>query len=122
MNVLLIEPDSKLAKTYTAALREAGHTVIHCLHAQDAVHASDRARPDVVVLELQLRKHGGMEFLYEFRSYGEWQDIPVILLTMVPDSAFAVSKAGLRQLGVVNYLYKPSTTLGQFVETVEAVA
>jgi DNA-binding response OmpR family regulator len=119
MNVLLVEPDTKLANTYGAALGKAGFIVSLTAHAQDAIHAADSVRPDIVVLELQLSGHSGIEFLYEFRSYAEWQDIPVILLTMVPESTLGLTKVGMRQLGITQYLYKPATSLTQLIEAVE---
>lgn len=76
MNVLLVEPDTKLAGMYKTALESAGHKVFWALDAQSAVHLADDSAPDLVVLEIQLTSHSGIEFLYEFRSYNEWQDIP----------------------------------------------
>src|ERR1700741_3726207 len=102
MNVLLIEPDKKLGGVYKAALEQAGHAVEMVAHAQDAVHTADEQKPDVVVLELQLAKHNGIEFLYEFRSYSEWQNIPVVLLTMVPPASLQITKEILQTLGIVD--------------------
>lgn len=69
MHVLLIEPNTLLAATYRQALQHAGHEVRHVTGAQAAVMAADGRTPDVVVLELQLPQHSGLEFLHEFRSY-----------------------------------------------------
>ena len=119
MNVLLIEPDTKLARTYQSVLQAAGHKVTWSGHAQDAVHAADTAKPRVVVLELQLTAHSGIEFLYEFRSYPEWQNIPVVLLTMVPPSSLQITKDMMQTFGIVDCLYKPATNLQQLVSAVE---
>lgn len=119
MNVLLIEPDAKLAHIYEQSLRNAGHAVTWAAHAQDAVHAADSAKPNVVVLELQLTAHSGVEFLYEFRSYPEWQNIPVVLLTMVPPSSLQITGDMMKTFGIVDCLYKPATNLKQLVGAVE---
>lgn len=121
MNVLLIEPDNKLAKTYASALTNAGHNVQHAMHAQDAVHAADAVTPDVVLLELQLAGHSGVEFLYEFRSYPEWQTVPVILLTVTPPAAIKLTKDKQIELGIADCLYKPSTNLNRLVDVVSGV-
>jgi two-component system, sensor histidine kinase and response regulator len=115
MNILLIEPDSLLGSIYKDALEQKGHRVKLSRDAQTAVHLADEQTPDVVVLELQLRAHSGIEFLYEFRSYPEWQHIPIVLHTLLPEDDLAMP----RQLGTVQYVYKPSTTLAQLVRTVE---
>jgi DNA-binding response OmpR family regulator len=113
MRVLLIEPDTLQATIYAQALERAGHQVSHVVSAQTAVHAADEQMPDVVVLELQLPQHNGVEFLYEFRSYAEWQGIPVLLHTFVPGDELAHAATLHRELGVVAALYKPTTSLGQ---------
>lgn len=118
MNILLIEPNHTLGDIYKKALLQAGHTVTVCKGAQAAVLAIDKKRPDAVVLEMQLPGHSGVEFLYEFRSYPEWQDIPVILHTLVPEQDVTVPK----NLNVRAHLYKPSTKLMQLVRAVNELA
>lgn len=113
MKILLIEPDKKLAGIYQGALEKSGHTVSWAAHAQDAISLSDESKPNLVLLELQLAGHNGIEFLYEFRSYAEWQHVPVILLTLVTPHALTINADSMEALGVVRCLYKPATTLKQ---------
>jgi len=118
-DILLIEPDKLLAETYFLALDQAGHRVMACAGAQSAILVADRHQPELVILELQLVEHSGIEFLYEFRSYPEWQDIAVIVNSFVPPSEFSASQELLRdELGVVAYLYKPRASLQQLLGTV----
>ena len=119
MNILLIEPDAKLATIYMEALTAAGHTVRHSQLAQQAVHIADNFMPDVVVLELQLVGHNGIEFMYEFRSYAEWKDIPIVLLTMVAPHSLNITRELLAQFGIIDVLYKPATNLRQLVRATE---
>lgn len=117
--ILLIEPDRLLAETYAKALIAPGYKVVACASAQAAIIAADKSIPDIVILELQLIEHSGVEFLYEFRSYPEWQAIPVIIQTVVPPGEFSGNWQLLKQeLGVGAYLYKPQTTLKQLLATV----
>lgn len=119
MNILLLEPDGILGKTYAKALREKGHKVSWCRDSQSAIQSSDKDRPDVIVAELQLARHNGVEFLYELRSYSDWQDIPVIVLSHVP--SLSGTQATLRHLNVKDYLYKPRTKLQDLVRAVNQV-
>jgi DNA-binding response OmpR family regulator len=123
MHILLLEPNTLLAKSYTQAFQLAGHTVGHATGAQAAVDVADKQTPDVVVVELQLPQHTGLEFLHEFRSYPEWQDVPVVVHSMLPPSqSAAVADVLRRDLGVRIMLYKPRTTLQQLLRAVrEAV-
>jgi DNA-binding response OmpR family regulator len=112
MHIILLEPDRMLAETYGKCFATDGHTVTPCASAQAAIMAADQQRPDVVVLELQLIEHSGIEFLYEFRSYIEWQSIPVLIHSHVPAHEFSANTTLLsEQLGVNQYLYKPHTNL-----------
>ena len=87
--------------------------------AQTAVDAADKQRPDVVILELQLAAHSGVEFLHEFRSYPEWQSVPVIVQSGLPPAQLAEAQDSLRRdLGVRTILYKPRTTLQQLLRAV----
>jgi len=118
--IVLIEPDRILAETYVRALRTMGHSVTPCASAQAAIMAADARRPDIVIVELQLVEHSGIEFLYEFRSYRDWQTIPVIVQTHVPPGEFAHSGELLKnELGVRTYLYKPATTLKKLLTAVD---
>lgn len=118
-NILLIEPDRILADIYYQILRRAGHKVTVCSSAQAAIMTADQAKPDIVILELQLVGHSGIEFLYEFHSYADWQNIPIIIHTNVPPSEFAGSRHLLmNELGVKTYLYKPQTNLQKLLHSV----
>jgi DNA-binding response OmpR family regulator len=117
-HVLLIEPDRVLAEMYLRALKNRGHDVDWAPHAQGAIDLADKHMPDIVVLELQLVSHSGIEFLYEFRSYPEWQAVPAIAHTYVPPTEFAGSKLLQTELGIVDYLYKPHATLADLTASV----
>lgn len=119
--ILLIEPDRLLADSYRAVLEDAGHDVLMCASAQSAIFAADAVCPDLVILELQLIGHSGVEFLYEFRSYPEWRAIPVVVLSQVPPVELDGSRSLLaEELGVRTYYYKPQISLANLVSEVYA--
>jgi DNA-binding response OmpR family regulator len=118
--ILLIEPDRVLAEIYRQALLATGHTVVCCASAQAGIISADQHRPDLVILELQLVEHSGIEFLYELRSYPDWQDIPVIIHTHVPPGEFTANRRLLKeQLGVASYIYKPTASLKELLAGVQ---
>lgn len=118
--VLLIEPNRVLGQTYHRALTTAGHRVYTCATAQSAILSADEVCPDVVVLELQLVAHSGVEFLYEFRSYADWQTVPVIVHSQVPAAFFGNSNSAItKQLGIAEYFYKPNTSLQTLLRAID---
>jgi DNA-binding response OmpR family regulator len=110
-SVLIIEPDRLLGQTYREYLAHNGHKPRVCTGAQQAVEIIDEKVPDIIVLELQLSDHGGIEFLYELRSYTEWQHIPIIVHSLVPHNLFSDNTLQMKNMGVTHFLYKPSTNL-----------
>lgn len=118
VHVLLVEPDKQLATMYARGLRAAGFAVAVAHTAQQAIHAADDQCPDVVVLELQMAAHNGVEFLYEFRSYAEWQAVPVLICTVVPEDVAQIDAASRQLLGIAGYLYKPTCSLAKLEQTI----
>jgi CheY-like chemotaxis protein len=121
MQVLLLEPDRVQAACYREALERAGHQVAHACSAQAAVQLADGQMPDVVVMELQIPGHNGVEFLYEFRSYQEWLRVPVVVYSFVRPHELKRSPTTMNELGVVTILYKPKTSLMQLCAAVRSV-
>ncbi len=118
-DILMLEPDAVLARIYRQALETAGHTIRRSVSAQDGIFQVDTRRPDIVIVELQLVAHSGIEFLYELRSYSEWQKIPVLIHSCIPPIEFEDSQQLLKEmLRVHAYLYKPQTTLQSLLRAV----
>lgn len=109
--ILLVEPDTVLAKTYAASLMSSGHHILRAQDAQSAITACDTVRPDCIVLEMLLPQHNGVEFLYELRSHADWQDIPIIILSHMTLDRLGLDEVALEKLGVSAYCYKPDTSL-----------
>jgi DNA-binding response OmpR family regulator len=118
--ILLIEPDAALSKLYHEVLTSLGHVVHVSRSAQHAVHTTDESLPELIILELQLIGHSGIEFLYELRSYSDWIHIPVVVMSHVPPQEFAASNDLLKKtLGVSEYFYKPQTSLTTLLDVVK---
>lgn len=114
-HILVVDADLSLRNTYISALQAAGFSAAGAGSAQSAIRACELQIPDVVILELQLHSHSGVEFLHELRSYAEWQDIPVILHTLVAKQDLQGFDHAFKTLQVVGYAYKPETSLKKLV-------
>lgn len=119
MRILLIEPDLVLAKTYCHTFEQNHYKVDWQNSAQKAIITADKNRPDIIILELKLAGHSGPEFLYEFRSYADWQNVPIIILSSIPESEVKVSKSAWDKLNIKRYLYKPTTSLAQLLDAID---
>lgn len=118
-HILLLEPNTQLGDIFARALRHAGHSISWQQTAQSALNSADNHTPDVLIVELQLALHNGIEFLYEFRSYQEWQHIPVVILSNVLPHQTNQGSVLWNQLGIATYHYKPYTRLRDLTKTLE---
>lgn len=121
MHILLIEPDTLRAKMYSRALQNMGHTVSHALTAQQSIASADERQPHVVILTLALARHNGIEFLYEFKSYTEWRNVPVILLVSRLNHDMAEHATLRHELGVKAVLIQSQVTLKKLCDTVASL-
>ncbi len=110
-SLLIVEPAADLAEILVRFFEPAGYTCHHAISAQQAISLADVHTPDAVILELAVPEHNGLEFLYEFRSYSEWKDVPVVLYTHVSAEESGLQPRQLSRLGIFAHLYKPTTSL-----------
>ena len=118
IHILIIDADKTLRGTYAKALEKAGYSVAVAPSAQAAIGLCEEHIPDVIVLELQLQGHSGVEFLHELRSYPEWLHIPVLLQTLVPSKDLDGFEKAFKSMGIAGYAYKPETTLKKLVDII----
>lgn len=113
-SVLLVEDD--IFDTMTAEKSFAKFNVPHELHtAFNGEEALDlllgrngseplRPLPEVILLDLNMPRMNGIEFLTELRSNPEFRDIPVFITTT---SSMDVDRVSAENLGVSGYILKP---------------
>lgn len=120
-STLLIEPDKILARQTAEYLSSRGFAVRNAYSAQEAIVMVDDQAPDIIIMEILLTKHSGVEFLYEFRSYVEWRNIPVIVLSRIGQSELQVTKKTIKDLGINLILYKPDVRLSDIYDHIEKI-
>ena len=109
--ILLVEDDLWLAELYKDVLTgEANTAVVLASTADQALEQIDKNTDlNLILLDMFLPDHNGIEFLHELASYSDINHLPVIVLSSVYQHDFAMSEERWRHYGVVKYLYKPST-------------
>ncbi len=108
-------------KTSQATLSEIlTHHDLRIAHdATSGIEAANDFDPDLIILELSLSSHSGMEFLYEFRSYSDWTSVPVIVYSSVHLEPEVLNSKTWLSLNISSYLYKPESSLEQVRSIVE---
>ena len=119
--VLLIESDRLIAANVLKMLKKAGHEVNWQVDPQAALDSADEQLPGVIIVDLILAGRGGIEFLYEFRSYPDWQEVPIVVFSSLSAEELKEALRGFEHLNVNAYHYKPSTTLSELTATVRRI-
>lgn len=119
-SVLLVEDDAWLSELYGKALeRMEKIDVLYANSASSALKILDKGSVDLLILDIFLDRHNGIELLHELSSYNDTRSTPVIILSAVSEHDFEMPIDRWEQYGVVKYLYKPSTKPADLIDAVE---
>ena len=99
--ILLVEDEESIVTPLVEALRREGFDAAVSTSAADSLEAFERARPDLVLLDVMLPDGSGFEVCRELRARSR---VPIIMLTARGEEADRV--AGL-ELGADDYVVKP---------------
>jgi DNA-binding response OmpR family regulator len=102
--VLVVEDDADILGMLRATLELAGYEVEVAADGLAALQEVRRATPDLVILDLNMPRMGGEDFLYAWRSGFETPGVPVIVITAQSGALRA------RDLGVSACFPKPFDT------------
>ncbi|MEA2711501.1 MAG: two-component system, chemotaxis family, sensor kinase CheA [Phycisphaerales bacterium] len=83
--LLVIEDEADARAALMRALIRAGHEVVGAVDGNDALSLFLHDPADAVVLDARMPIMDGAAFLQVLRSYVRWRNVPVILVTAVPD-------------------------------------
>lgn len=106
--VLVVDDESDVRQFLTAALSEAGFTVVTAVDGFEALEQVKKFKPDLISLDLVMPKQSGVRFYRELTKNKEWANIPVIIVT--GHARDDLGKADLKELtmsGPGIYLEKP---------------
>ncbi len=100
--ILVVEDDPDIANLLKLTLeRQRDLVVVTALTGSEALDKARELLPDLISLDLRLPDRDGFEVLEELRRDPETADIPVLIVSMIPDH-----ETGL-DMGVIDYLNKP---------------
>jgi len=86
--VLVVEDDEDTRELMRRVLVGAGHSVRTATNGQLGLNELDKARPDLILLDLMMPEVDGFTFLDQIRAREEHRDIPVVVVTakhLTPD-------------------------------------
>ncbi|MBN1573895.1 MAG: PAS domain S-box protein [Deltaproteobacteria bacterium] len=101
--VLIIEDEPSTLKLYKKYLQKGGFQVISSRLGKDALPLAEEHLPAIIILDLLLPDTVGWEVLRKLKKNEKTSDIPVIVVSVLPEKDRAMS------LGAIDYVEKPIT-------------
>jgi CheY-like chemotaxis protein len=120
--VLLVEDDTIDAMTVQRAFRElnVSNTLRRAVNGEEALaflSEPDSDSPCVILLDLNMPKMNGIEFLKAVKDDPEWRKIPIVVLTTSNEERDIVETF---RLSVAGYIIKP-VDYKKFVEAIRTI-
>lgn len=100
--ILIVDDDNLVCVSLKKLLVKLGYDVEICLDAGEATRYIEDFEPDVVLLDIYLTTHNGLDLLKVFRK--KFFHLPVIMITGYSDVKIAVSAI---KAGAYDFLLKP---------------
>lgn len=78
-NILLVEDDEAVRHAYKKNLISEGFTVIDVSDGIDAINSIVQSMPDLIILDLYMKKMDGLKVLSILKIHPLWQELPVVI-------------------------------------------
>ena len=107
MKVVVVEDNPVDTRLLCAVVESAGHHVIACTCAVDALEEIIVAQPDVVLVDLNLPGIDGLELVRAMRAHAQANTVPVLAMTAYPH---CYSSRQALEAGCSEWMIKPVDT------------
>ncbi len=99
--ILVVDDEAEIRRALRIALEARGYTVVAAASGEEALTAAERARPEVVLLDLLMPGMGGLEACKRLRARSP---VPIIVLSVMGHEQ---DKVAALDAGADDYLTKP---------------
>ena len=107
--ILLVEDNEINISAIGSYLRDRGYHVVEARNGREALARVDEARPDVILMDIQMPEMDGLEATRQLRAQPTYAALPIIVMTALamPDDRERCMAAGASE-----YLTKPVSLKG----------
>ncbi len=91
--ILVIDDDPIIVKYLKELFEDNGYETAVATDGKEAEEVVKKTKPDLITLDLEMPKEWGPRFYRNMVKHEELKDIPVIVISGLPDPKHAVKKA-----------------------------
>jgi CheY-like chemotaxis protein len=92
--VLVVDDEFGISEVLTEILGDAGYHVLTAIHGRQALERIAETRPDVILLDFMMPVLNGAETLAALAADPAYRDIPVVLMSSLPEASIAEQASG----------------------------
>lgn len=118
MKVLIVDDEQSVLEMYGQRIKEEDFEVLTASDGQTGIDLAIKEKPDVILLDIIMPQLNGLDVLKILKEKPETKDIPVFLLTNLPQEA---SGEKAKQLGAYGYLVKAEYEPRAVVDTLRGM-
>ncbi len=114
--ILIVEDNKNINRAYKIILEKEGHQVTVAFDGKEALKQAELVKPELILLDLQMPKMGGLEFLQKYDLAKKHSDVQVIILSNL-DGNKEIDEA--LDLGAYKYILKARTSPRQLSQLIQ---
>ena len=116
--IMIVEDEIALRTVYSMLFKKQGFKVHEVMNGKDALEALDKARPDIILLDILMPIMSGIEFLEQAKLKQRYPGTKVLVLSNLSDPK---TLNDIYKLGADQYVLKASVSPKALLECVESL-
>lgn len=114
--VLIMEDEQPLRDALSDKLKAEGFKVVEARNGNEGLELAKSEHPDIILLDIMMPETNGLDVLKELKSNIGLMQIPVLVLTNLPEAS---AEQEAMKLGAEDYLVKANCPLETLVEKIK---
>jgi CheY-like chemotaxis protein len=111
-NILIVDDEPDLRFLLRTILEHAKHTVVEASHGEQALERAHQRVPELVMTDLMMPVMDGKELIRRMKEDPSLRDIPIVLVTAVPEPAAGADAIVRKPFGPSEILSKVAELVG----------
>jgi len=114
--ILIIENEKELVLAMATMLKAKGYQVVAAFDGMFGISLAHKERPDLIITDIGLPAGGGFYVLENLKNSVATNDIPVLVMTAMPEKDLEEKAVNLGAAGFIRKPFEPDVLLNSICE------